>query len=116
MNLWHKSFPFPVFPLYIEAGEDDIIESYFFSSGEQSNEKLRFNLSKFCNKKRKSYHNRRLLEKSVIFASVSLRRILKGKCTSTLQVKYSVGIDEVMCKGSIFLDQKYYLVATSQNN
>lgn len=56
------------------------------------------------------------LKKSVIFATVSLRRILKGKCTSTLQLKYSVGINEVMCKESVFLDQKCYLINTSQNN
>lgn len=46
----------------------------------------------------------------------SLRRILKGKCTSTLWLKYLVGIDKVMCGESIFLDQKYYLINTLQKS
>lgn len=44
----------------------------------------------------------------------SLRRILKVKCTSTLQLKYSVETDKIMCEESIFLDQKYYLITILQ--
>lgn len=46
----------------------------------------------------------------------SLRRILKGKCASPLQLKYSVGTDEIVCEESIFLDQKYYLINTWQKS
>lgn len=39
----------------------------------------------------------------------NLRRILKGKCTSTLEWRCS-GTDKVMCEELIVLDHKYYLI------